>query len=161
MPLIHLTPAEHAEYAAFLSGTHQPPVHIHVTGDLHLTLQVTPPADPAQITGPILAALAHTQGALMTDIHADLAAVLDQIEQAEAAETADLTRELADFAADVAPQLSDAEQARFAAILQAAKDRDAAILAADPAPVVTTPGDGDGSGDQTTPEGDGTAPVSE
>lgn len=138
----HSTPLE----AAFL-----PPLHITITGPV--TVHIHQPADPAAITGPILAALAATKGQLMTDFHGELGTALDQIISAIDEVDTDLSRELADFATSVAPKLSDDERAKLASIAQRLLDADSSINAADPA--VTTPapeptaGDGTGAGDPT------------
>jgi hypothetical protein len=107
-----------------------------VTFPITITGPVTFNAGPTldQITAAVTAALTPAKEEIMTDFHAELDAAIAAIQAADAAELADLTRELADFAAKAAPSLSADEQAQLAAILQSAQDRDAAIVAADPAP---------------------------
>jgi len=133
-----------------------PPLCIHVTVHIHQ-------ADPAAITGPILAALAANKGDLMDDFHAELDADLDTIVSSISTVDADLARELADFAQSIAPKLSPDEQTRLASVAQRLADFDSRINAADPAPTTpTTPatepaaGDGTGAGDPTSSTAAGT-----
>jgi hypothetical protein len=74
-------------------------------------------------------------GKIMGDIHTEIHEAIQPVLDAVDAVSTDVARELADFAALVAPKLSDEEQAQFAGLAQRLLDLDAAVNAADPAPV--------------------------
>jgi len=76
---------------------------------------------------------------IMTDIHGELATMLSDLTDKIAQVDTDLSRELADFAAQVAPKLSDDEKAQFAGIAQKLTDFTASIDTADPAPAPPAP----------------------
>jgi hypothetical protein len=109
----------------------QPLITITVAGDLH----IHPQANPQEIIQPILAAIAEAEGNIMTDFHAEMGALLDQVVAAVDTLDTDLARELADFASALSPKLTQEEKDRFAALTQRLVDFNANIDAVDP-PVV-------------------------
>jgi hypothetical protein len=102
------------------------PITIHVAGDLHITVG----PDAADITTPILAALAKTQGEIMTDVDAAVAAVTAQFDTFKA----DLERELTDFGNLVAGHLTTEQQAALDALSAKFTTAQAEVDAADPVP---------------------------
>ena len=105
------------------------PIQITVTGDLHIHVSdIT--AD--QITTPILAALATTQGAIMSDVDVALAAITAEFDTFKT----DLDRELTDFGNLVAGHLTVEQQAAFQALTDKFAAATAAVDAADPVPPV-------------------------
>lgn len=95
--------------------------NITVSGDLHLHT-----VDPDAITAPILAALAHTQGAIMSDLDdriADLKAAVDT-------NSAKLATLITDF--EAAGTLTADQQTAFDALKAEVVGNSAAIDAADP-----------------------------
>jgi hypothetical protein len=79
--------------------------------------------------------LIKTEGKQITmTINDEIDAALAPVVAAVDAVSTDVARELADFAAVVAPKLSDDEKARFASIAQKLTDLDTSVNAADPAP---------------------------
>lgn len=82
---------------------------------------------------------------IMTDIHDEIAAAIGPVVDAVSAVSADVARELADFANQVAPKLTDEEKAQFASLAQKLTDLDASVNAVDPAPA--PPADGADAGE--------------
>lgn|GEM_PF-4435737 len=101
---------------------------IYVAGDLHIHLGPS----ATDVVQPILAALAHTQGVLVSEVDDRLAALSAQFDTFRA----DLDRELTDFGAKVAGTLTADQQAAFDALAAKFTAAQAAVDAADPAPAV-------------------------
>ena len=102
------------------------PTDLHV----HLTITVSPPLDPNTITQPILAALASSQGAIVSEVDDALAAVTAEFDTFRA----DLDRELTDLGNLVAGHLTPEQQAAFDALSARFAAATAAVDAADPTP---------------------------
>lgn len=100
-------------------------IHVTITGPVHIH-QI----DPDLIVQPILAALATTQGAVMSDVDAALATITSEFDTFRA----DLARELADFGNLIAGHLTTEQQTAFQALTDKFTEATAAVDAADPVP---------------------------
>jgi len=87
--------------------------------------------------------LIRKEGAIIVDqINTEIDAALQPIVDAVSAVSVDVAQELVDFAAKVAPKLTDDEKETFAGIASNLLALDATVKAADPGTPVTPPADG-------------------